>query len=91
MEYSFRGMIPNILYSRIWTMDADEWVHYDCVWKGLEQGTYAVTLKEPMGLKSGPWMATFLVNQKQVAQETIIVLGNYDYWDPAGTLDCPDY
>lgn len=90
MSYSYSGMTPDIHYSRIWTMNGQEWVHYECIWKGPEQGTYEVTLREPKGLRSGPWIITFLVNQ-QVAQATINIEGSHDYWDPAGHPECPDF
>lgn len=91
MSYSYSGMTPDIRYSRIWTMNGQEWVHYECIWKGPEQGTYEVTLREPKGLHSGPWMIIFLVNQQQVAQATINIEGSHDYWDPAGHPECPDF
>ena len=89
--WSYRGMTQGLRYSRIWSMNGNEWIRYDCVWKGQEQGAFTVILREPKGLRSGSWTVTFLVEGQQVAQASIYVEGNYDYWDPAGLQPCPDF
>ena len=96
---SFPGAIKNIYvqwnyenipfgaeYVRSWAMDEKEWIRYECSWNGSESGQDSVILSEPKGLHSGTWELTISVAGKTLLKEQIYISGNWDYWDPAGTL-----
>jgi hypothetical protein len=72
-------------YIRTWSKDGREWVRYHCSWPGPETGTYTVSLTEPMGMESGVWEMTIIVNGAILMREQIEVLGNYVYWSDAGS------
>jgi hypothetical protein len=71
-------------YIRIWSQGGREWVRYECEWPNNSSGTEKVTLTEPDGLHSGEWLLTVLINNQVLLSETIDVLGNWNYWSPAG-------
>jgi hypothetical protein len=88
--WSYRGMTPGMLYSRTWSVEGDEWLHYDCEWQGPSEGMMEATLREPNGLRSGPWTLTLRISGQSAVDATVFVEGNHDYWDPAGYRPCPD-
>jgi hypothetical protein len=49
------------------------------------------TLREPMGLRSGPWRLTLRVDGQPAVEATVLVKGKHTYWEPAGFLACPDF
>lgn len=67
-------------------MDGREWIKYDCIWTGNESGRDTLALTEPKGLHSGTWEVTISINGDVVLREQIFISGNWNYWDPAGTL-----
>ncbi len=83
-EWDYTNVPKNSLYERVWSMDGKEWARYSCSWDGLESGVEKITLSEPAGLASGSWKMEILINGVSVLENTIIVDGNWDYWDPAG-------
>jgi hypothetical protein len=86
-QWSYENIPVGSDYVRTWSVNGQEWVRYHCVWPGPESGIYTVTLKEPRGLKSGVWEMTVIVNGEVLMREQVEVLGNYLYWDPAGTFE----
>jgi serine/threonine-protein kinase len=88
--WSYRGMTPGMLYSRTWSVEGDEWLHYDCEWQGPSEGMMEATLREPNGLRSGPWTLTLRISGQSAVDATVFVEGNHNYWDPAGYRPCPD-
>lgn len=91
VQWSYRNMPQGIAYTRTWSMDGEEWIRYDCIWEGPEMGTFHITLREPGGLHSGTWVMTISTDGRTLAEASIPVLGNGDYWDPAGYQLCPDF
>jgi hypothetical protein len=91
IQWSYKNMPEGMRYSRTWSMDGKEWIRYDCIWQGSEEGTFNITLQEPMGLHSGTWVMTISTEATVLAEASIPVLGNYDYWAPAGFQNCPDF
>lgn len=89
--WSYRGMTPGMPYTRTWSMQGDEWLHYECVWRGASEGTMEAALREPAGLRSGPWTVTLRINGQPAVEATMLVEGSHRYWDPAGYLPCPDF
>ncbi len=91
-SWSYRGMTPGLRYSRVWSINGNEWVRYDCIWQGAAEGTFNLpALFEVGGFRSGTWVVTFYLGGEQVAQGSILVEGNHNYWAPAGKLSCPDF
>jgi hypothetical protein len=74
-------------YVRAWSMDGQEWVRYECMWPGPEDGVFEVTLSEPMGLHSGTWTVIVTVDGKELLREQVEIRGTWDYWDPAGVFN----
>jgi hypothetical protein len=64
-----------------------EWIRYSCNWDGPTTGTEVLTLKEPQGLRSGTWEITIMINDEIILKDQITVNGNWNYWDPAGTIN----
>lgn len=90
VQWSYRNMPEGMEYTRTWSMDGKEWIRYDCIWHGPEEGTFHITLREPMGLHSGTWVMKISTEASVLAEATIPVQGDYDYWAPAGYQNCPD-
>jgi serine/threonine-protein kinase len=89
--WSYRGMTPGIQYSRTWAMKGDEWLHFECEWQGASEGTMEATLREPNGLRSGPWTLTLRIGGQPAVDATVLIEGTHSYWDPAGSRPCPDF
>jgi hypothetical protein len=89
--WSYRGMTPGTPYTRTWSVEGDEWLHYECEWQGPAEGTMGITLHEPNGLRSGPWKVTLRISGQPAVDATILVEGSHRYWDPGGFLPCPDF
>jgi hypothetical protein len=87
VEWDYENIPYGARYIRKWTMDGNEWIRYDCAWSGNESGRDSVKLTEPKGLHSGSWELTISVNNETLLREQINISGNWDYWDPAGTLN----
>lgn len=87
IEWDYENIPYGAEYIRKWTMNGKEWIRYNCKWMGKENGRDLVQLTEPKGLHSGTWEISIEVNRKVLLHEQIVVSGNWDYWDPAGTLD----
>lgn len=95
VSFDYSGMEPGMQYTRVWTHEdeKEEWIHYNCVWQGPENGTFHFSLFERQieGLRSGDWTITITVEDKVVAQDTVTVAGSYEGWKPAGVKACPDF
>jgi hypothetical protein len=46
-----------------------------------------IKLTEPGGLKSGVWEMTVASNDVVLLKKQITVVGNWNFWDPAGTIN----
>jgi len=84
LQWSFYNIPLGAHYDRIWTKDGKEWARYSCNWDGPSSGTDLITLTEPAGLASGKWTMTISVEGIVIAEKTIEIKGNWEYWDPAG-------
>jgi hypothetical protein len=91
VQWSYRNMREGMKYTRVWSMDGREWIRYECTWQGPEEGMFNIALKEPMGLHSGTWVMTTTTEDRVLTEASIPILGDYDYWDPAGYQVCPDF
>lgn len=91
IAWTYSGLKSGVEYTRIWTMDEEEWVHYECVWQGSESGNFNLKLYDDDGLRSGVWIMRLYVEGSQIAEGSILVEGNYNYWDVPGFLPCPDF
>jgi len=87
LQWDYENIPYGASYIRKWTMGGNEWIKYDCTWNGSESGHDSVSLTEPKGLHSGTWEVTIIVNGQVLLSEQIYISGNWDYWDPAGTLN----
>ena len=85
-QFNYENFQPGDKYVRIWSLNGMEWIKYTCNWDGPISGTEILTLKEPKGLHSGTWEITIFVNDEVVLKDQITVIGNWTYWDPAGTI-----
>ncbi|MCK4793965.1 MAG: hypothetical protein KAV87_60120 [Desulfobacteraceae bacterium] len=85
VQWDFENIPIGADYARVWSMDGQEWIRYQCTWPGPNTGTDTVSLKEPTGLHSGTWEVTITVNGMVLLREQIQVEGNWTFWDPAGT------
>jgi LysM repeat protein len=90
-SWSYAGLAPGVAYSRTWSMGGEEWVHYDCIWEGPPDGTFAVRLWDSAGLRSGRWDLTISIQGRVVAAASTTVEGSYEYWEAAGLRPCPDF
>jgi hypothetical protein len=86
-QFNYENFPSGIKYVRTWSLNGMEWIRYSCNWDGPTSGTEVLTLKEPQGLRSGTWEITIIVDDKVVLKDQITVNGNWDYWDPAGTIN----
>lgn len=87
IEWDYENIPHGARYIRKWTMNEKEWIKYDCTWTGSETGRDSVKLTEPKGLHSGTWQLTIIVDGNVLLTQEIKVNGNWDFWDPAGTLN----
>jgi hypothetical protein len=87
----YSGMMPDQSYIRAWSFGDQEWIRYNCVWRGPESGTFNFRLWDSGGLRSGVWTMTISIDQAIVAQAKVSIEGTFDYWAPAGEQPCPDY
>ncbi len=86
-QFNYENFPSGVKYVRTWSLNGMEWIRYTCNWDGPTTGTEVLTLKEPQGLRSGTWEITIFVDDVVVLKEQITVNGNYNYWDPAGTIN----
>jgi hypothetical protein len=68
-------------------MNGQVWAQYICKWPGPEAGSDAVTLTEPRGLRSGNWDVAISVDGAVLFRQQIVIEGNWDYWEPPGTIN----
>lgn len=85
LQWNYEAIPMGARYSRIWTVNGEEWVHYDCTWPGPEAGLAEIELREPGGLYSGAWEVTVSVNDVILLQQQLFVDGDWSFWDPVGT------
>lgn len=83
-QFEFENFPQGASYTRWWTRNGVEWARYQCAWPGPESGLEQITLTEPNGLASGTWQVTITIDGVIVLQETLVVQGTWNYWDPAG-------
>jgi len=86
-QFNYENFPSGVKYVRTWSLNGMEWIRYTCNWDGPTTGTEVLTLKEPQGLRSGTWEITIFVDDVVVLKDQITVNGNYNYWDPAGTIN----
>lgn len=87
VQFNYENFPSGAKYVRTWSLNGMEWIRYSCNWDGPTTGTEVLTLKEPQGLRSGTWEIMVYVNDVVVLRDQITVNGNYNYWDPAGTIN----
>jgi hypothetical protein len=83
-QFEYENFPVGASYTRWWTRNGVEWARYQCAWPGPESGLEQITLTEPNGLASGTWQVTITIDGVIVLQETLVVQGTWNYWDPAG-------
>ncbi len=86
-QFNYENFKASIPYTRTWSMNGREWIRYTCNWDGPSAGTEPLKLTEPKGLAAGTWTIRVLVDNELVLEEEIVLVGNHDYWDPAGTIN----
>ncbi len=86
LVWQYENIPNNASYVRYQTFGGMEWIKYICVWPHSSSGTESLYFTEPKGLRSGDWVFTVVINDQILLQETLHVQGNWNYWDPAGTL-----
>ena len=86
-QFNYENFKSGIPYTRTWTMGGREWIRYTCAWDGSESGIEQLKLTEPKGLASGTWELKVTVDNVVLLDEDIVVVGNGNYWDPAGTIN----
>jgi hypothetical protein len=91
LAWNYQGFYPGMPYTRIWSNNGDEWVHYECTWQGPEAGQFTLKLWDVDGLRSGAWVLDLYIEGLPAAQAVVEVRGSNSYWDPAGHLPCPDF
>jgi hypothetical protein len=63
--FSYRGMTPGLRYTKIWSFDGSQWVYYNCIWQGSEEGAFvSPPLWDTEGLRSGTWVFTLLTRAR---------------------------
>lgn len=87
LRWEYENIPIGSSYVRRWTMDNLEWVRYECTWPGPENGIEEITLTEPSGLHSGLWEMMIIIDGVTFMKEQIEIVGNWDYWHPAGVFD----
>ncbi len=90
VSWDYTGMTPGQSYTRVWSFGDQEWIRYNCMWRGPESGTFSVRLWDANGLRSGVWTMTILIDQTVAAQAKVSIEGAFDYFAPAGEQPCPD-
>jgi hypothetical protein len=86
-QFNYENFEPGIPYMRTWSMNGREWIRYTCNWDGPSSGTEPLKLTEPGGLADGTWVLRVTVNNETLLQEEIVLVGNHNYWAPAGTIN----
>jgi|GEM_PF-7083528 hypothetical protein len=86
-QFNYENFKSSIPYTRIWSMNGKEWIRYTCAWDGPASGTEPLKLTEPKGLASGTWEIKIIVDNEVLLEEEIVVVGNWDYWDPGGLIN----
>ena len=86
LQWDYENIPYGAHYVRKWMMNGREWIKYDCTWTKSENGRDSVELTEPKGLHSGTWQLSIMVDNTVLINEQINISGDWDYWDPAGTL-----
>jgi hypothetical protein len=86
LQWHYEAIPEGAHYSRIWTVNGEEWVRYECTWPGPETGVAEVELREPGGLYSGTWEVKVIVNGVVLLQEQLFLDGDWSFWDRAGTF-----
>lgn len=86
LKWQYKNIPPNASYVRFQTFEGMEWIRYVCIWPHSSSGTESVYFTEPAGLRSGDWIFTVMINEETLLQQTLHIQGNWNYWDPVGTL-----
>ena len=87
LRFNYDWISAGSEFARVVKHNGQEWVRYQCTWSGTENGVYETSLREPAGFRSGEWTIEVYVDGLLISQNTFSIEGNYDYWDPAGTID----
>ena len=86
LHWEYENIPSGAQYSRAWSNNGIEWIRYECIWPGPADGVDNIAFIEPYGLRSGIWVITITVNGQVLLQKQIEIEGDWDYWDPAGTI-----
>ncbi len=93
LAWDYTGMQQGMPYTREWSNQGQRWAYYQCIWQGPESGTrYLELYDRVVGLRSGDWTITITIQGQQVANASILLIGNHTAWAPIGTAaKCPDW
>ena len=88
LNWTYENVPAGAHYDRVWSVDGREWVRYDCSWNGPSNGQESdLKLWDMQGLTSGTWTLSIFIDGRNVLQESLEVLGNWNIWTPAGTFN----
>jgi formylglycine-generating enzyme required for sulfatase activity/tRNA A-37 threonylcarbamoyl transferase component Bud32 len=90
-SWEYSGMSPGLEYVRTWSSNGEEWVRYNCRWRGPESGVFEGRLWDQDGLRSGEWTVKVTVPGGFAFSQSVRIEGSYTFWKPAGNLTCPDF
>ena len=87
IQFNYENLKSDAPYTRTWSLGDREWIRYTCNWDGPSSGTEVLRFTEPKGLASGTWTIRVTLDNVVLLEDEIVVVGNWDYWDPAGTIN----
>ena len=87
LHWEFKNIPEGSQYIRRWSKDGAEWIRYECIWPGPQDGAADIFLREPGGLASGIWVISITVDGIELLKQQFQVEGNWTYWAPAGLIN----
>jgi hypothetical protein len=92
LQWQYQNIPAHATYKRTTTLGSRVWATFttnwdDCVYPNSsspQPGMEAHTFTEPNGIASGVWTITVEINGEVLLQKNLTVLGNWNYFDPAG-------
>lgn len=87
IQFNYQDFTSGMPYVRTWSLNGAEWIRYTCAWDGPDSGVESIKLTEPGGLKSGVWEMKITGNNTVLLDKQITVVGNWNFWEPAGTIN----